>query len=93
MQLFDKDFKAESVSILFNETITSDKKNSFGILSPINGCVRHQFLCYMIKVAANKYKIYPKKQNITFKQCQEMLVAEFEEKFEAFDQNIWRWDR
>jgi len=39
--------------------VTSDK-NSYGVLSPPNGCVRHQFISFMIKAAARKYKIEPK---------------------------------
>jgi len=59
LEFFDEFFKTEIPPILFRETVTSDK-NPFGALSPPNGCVRHQFLSFMIKSAVRKYKIEPK---------------------------------
>lgn len=53
MSFFDEFFKTEIPPIIFRETVTSDK-NPFGTLSPPNGCVRHQFLSFMIKSAARK---------------------------------------
>lgn len=63
MQYFGPYFTREIPPIVFRETITSDK-NTFKELSPPGGCVRHQFIAYMVKAAARKYKIEPK-VNIT----------------------------
>jgi len=43
MNFYDSNFTRDIVPILFRETVTSDK-NTFGNLSPSQGCVRHQFL-------------------------------------------------
>jgi len=53
MQYFGEFFSLELPPIIFRETVTSDK-NPFGALSPPNGCVRHQFLSFMVKTAARK---------------------------------------
>lgn len=77
--------------IIFRETVTSDK-NPFKELSPPNGCVRHQFMAFMIKVAGRKFKIEPK-INITFDEAVEKFFEENQEKLKTYDPNIWRWDK
>lgn len=77
--------------IIFRETITSDK-NPYKELSPPNGCVRHQFLAFMIKVAGRKFKIEPK-VNISFEKAVMLFFEENEDKLKVFDPNIWRWDK
>jgi len=77
--------------IIFRETITSDK-NPFKELSPPNGCIRHQFLAFIVKVAGRKYKIEPR-INITFDKAMEIFFEENEEYLKTFDPNIWRWER
>lgn len=76
---------------MFRETVTSDK-NDFGVLAPPNGCVRHQFISFIIKAAARKYKIEPK-INISYAESVDKFVADNREKLATYDPGNWRWDR
>jgi len=72
MNFFDEFFKTELPPIIFRETVTSDK-NPFGPLSPPNACVRHQFMSFIIKSAARKYKLEPK-VNISWTEANKLFV-------------------
>lgn len=88
MDIFGPMFSKEIPPIIFRETITSDK-NPFKELSPANGCVRHQFIPFMVKVAARKYKLEPK-INITYTEAVTQFLDEYQTKMEKYDPNPWR---
>jgi len=59
LDYFNDYFSREIPAIVFRETVTSDR-NNFAHLAPSAGCVRHQFMNFMIKSAIRKYKLEPK---------------------------------
>jgi len=77
MDFYDEYFKQEFPPIIFRETVTSDK-NPFGQLSPPNGCVRHQFLNFIIKCVGKRYKIEPKVQ-ISFTESFKVYIDNYEQ--------------
>jgi hypothetical protein len=59
MDFYNENFAKDMVPIVFRETVSSDK-NPYGSLSPTQGCVRHQFLNYMLKAMIRKNKVQAK---------------------------------
>lgn len=74
---------------MFRETVTSDR-NNFGHLAPSAGCVRHQFMNFMIKSAIRKYKLEPK-LDITYSDAVQEMFNEHTNKFSEYNPNTWRW--
>lgn len=67
------DFGEEQAPIIFRETVSTDK--SFGIMTPASGAVRYQFLNLMIKAAARRYKMNPKK-DISYADAMQLFLDE-----------------
>jgi len=73
INFLDENFPREQISITFNETIKSDKQHPWGYMSPPNGCVRHQFMNFLIKACIKKYKSGPKTKLTISKAMQNFL--------------------
>lgn len=91
MDFFNEFYTKELPAIIFRETITSDI-NDFKELAPSAGCVRHQFLNFMIKSSIRKFKLEPK-ANVTYAKSVEMLFEHHADEMSNYNPSIWRWDR
>lgn len=65
------DYGEEQAPIIFRETVSTDK--SFGIMTPASGAVRYQFLNLMVKAAARRYKMNPKK-DISYSDAMQLFL-------------------